>query len=128
LPEYNIKPDKLILECPFATLPEAVEGRLRMMGLPTQLANLIAFWGSVQSGIWTFNYKPAEYAKEIDTPTLLQWGALDPRVAESETKTILENLNGLDKNLVVYENSAHQSYCKNESERWRESVKSFLER
>lgn len=128
IPEHHLDPDKLIIECSFATLPEAIGGRLRMMGLPEQLGFFVSFWASVQSGMWTFGYQPEEYAKEIDLPTLIQWGSLDPRVSESETMRILENLQGLDKNLVIYENSAHQSYCDHESERWKESVRNFLSR
>ena len=42
--EYNIKPEKIILELPFGSLEEAVKARLRMMHLPSQpFATLLTF-------------------------------------------------------------------------------------
>jgi pimeloyl-ACP methyl ester carboxylesterase len=93
--DYPLQPKKIILEMPFATLMQAAEGRIKMMNLPPQpLASLLGFWGSVEKGIWVFSVKPAEYAKNIAVPTLLQWGKNDPRVQEVETNLIYKNLAG----------------------------------
>ena len=124
--DYKLQPSKIILEMPFATLMQAAEGRIKMMGLPPQpLASMLGFWGSVERGIWVFSVKPAEYARDITVPTLLQWGKNDPRVQEEETNLIYKNLAG-KKQLVVYQNSAHESLCDSEHEKWMASVSHFL--
>ncbi len=123
---YPLQPDKVILEMPYGSLAEAAAGRIKLMHLPPQpLATMVTFWGGVQQGFWAFNMQPAEYAKTIRVPTLLQWGRLDPRVSEAETRMIFANLPGVKK-LAIYENSAHESLYKNETTKWLSSVDSFL--
>lgn len=124
--DYPLQPSKIILEMPFASILQAAEGRIKMMRLPPQpLATLITFWGGTEHGFWAFNMKPSEYVKKITVPTLLQWGKNDPRVQREETDLIYKNLAG-KKELVVYENSGHQSLCTNEHDKWMASVSSFL--
>ncbi|MBP6430293.1 MAG: alpha/beta hydrolase [Ferruginibacter sp.] len=123
----DIKPNKIILEMPFGTLSDAVEGRVKMMGLPAQpVSTLLTFWGGAIHGFWAFNYKPQEYAKKITCPTLLQWGANDPRVTKKEEETIFANLSTSNKKFVVYENSVHESLCTKENTKWVSEVSSFL--
>ena len=123
----SLQPKKIILEMPFGTLKDAVEGRVRMMGLPAQpISTLLTFWGGVEHGFWAFNYKPQEYAKKIKCPTLLQWGANDTRVTKSEEDVLFANLNTPNKKFIVYGNSAHESLCKKENEKWIAEVSSFL--
>jgi uncharacterized protein len=126
--QYKITPSKIILEMPFGTLLHAVKGRVRMMGLPQQpIAGLLAFWGGTEQGFWAFGYQPAEYVKQINCPVLLQWGANDPRVTRSETESLYQNIAAKEKKWVIYENSAHQSLCTNEPDKWKAAVKGFLE-
>jgi uncharacterized protein len=129
VPEYKLEPQKLIINCPFATMNDAVKGYLRNMNLPTSpLAEMLMFWGSVERGVWTFNYKPVDYIKEIKTPTLFQWGAKDIRVHKNETQELFNNLGSADKTLFVYKNSGHEQYCKSENELWRQQMQSFLDK
>lgn len=124
--DYPLQPSKIILEMPFASILQAAEGRIKMMGLPGEpLAALVAFWGSVEQGIWVYDMKPAEFAKKITVPTLLQWGKNDPRVLQNETDQVYQSLAG-KKQLVVYENAAHESLCDKEHEKWMASVSAFL--
>lgn len=124
--DYELKPTKVILEMPFGSITEAAEGRIRMMGLPAEpLARLLTFWGGVEHGFWAFNMKPAEFAKNISCPVLLQWGAHDPRVSKNETDAIYSNITAAKK-LVVYDNSAHESLCKKENQKWVATVSDFL--
>ncbi len=123
----SIKPNKIILEMPFASLYKAVKGRLKIMHLPQQpFATLLTFWGGVEQGFWAFNMEPQEYAKAVQCPTLLQWGANDARVTREETKNIFDNLATKDKLFVEYKNSGHQSLCKNENEVWAKNIEAFL--
>jgi uncharacterized protein len=124
--DYEMQPSKLILEMPFASILQAAEGRLKLMGLPGEpLAAFVTFWGGAENGFWAFSMKPSEFVTNIKTPTLLQWGKNDPRVQQEETDLIYKNLAG-KKQLVVYENTGHESLCKKEHEKWMASVSSFL--
>ena len=124
----NMQPAKLILEMPFASMCEASEGFVRVMNLPSEpLGVFLTLWGGINlGGIWAFSNKPVEYAKDINCATLLQWGAKDFRVKESETRSIYNNLNAKEKQLVIYENSGHESLCKKENEKWMQNVAAFL--
>lgn len=123
----EIQPSKVILEMPFATLPDAVEGRLKTMGLPAQpFTTLLTFWGGAEQGFWGFDHKPAEYVKQVKVPVLLQWGQHDKRVTEAETNELFTNIPNQQKRLVVYKQSGHQSLLTNERENWMASVKAFL--
>jgi uncharacterized protein len=125
--EYNLQPEKIILEMPFGSLIQAVKGRMKVMGLPPQPAStLLTFWGGVEHGFWAFDLKPCDYAKNIYCPVLLQWGAKDPRVTREETDCIYKNLAAENKKLVVYETAGHQSLSDKEPEKWRAEIKSFL--
>ena len=124
--EYNIKPEKIILELPFGSLEEAVKARLRMMHLPSQpFATLLTFWGSVENGFWAFNHKPSEYAKKINCPVLLQFAKNDIRVTQKERDDIYNNITA-PKQMVLYENSAHESLCNKENAKWVATVSAFL--
>ena len=122
-----MQPNKIIIEMPFGTIEDAVEGRIKMMHLPAQpLATLITFWGGVEHGFWAFDMKPQEYAKKISCPTLLQWGANDPRVSRAEEDILFANLATTNKKFVVYDNCVHESLCKKENEKWMGEVSTFL--
>jgi uncharacterized protein len=125
--EYQLEPAKIILEMPFGSLTDAVKGRVRLMHLPEQpTAALLTFWGGTEQGFWGFNHNPADYAKKIHCPVLLQWGRQDPRVTQSETNELFTNLATKQKKWVVYETAAHESLLKKEPVKWKQSVSDFL--
>ncbi len=122
----DLQPSKIILEMPFASILQAAEGRIKMMGLPGEpLAGFITFWGGTEHGFWAFNMQPSEFVKKITVPTLLQWGKNDPRVKQEETDAIFKNLAG-KKQLVVYETAGHESLHDKEQDKWMATVNSFL--
>ncbi len=124
--DYPLQPSKVILEMPFASILQAAEGRIKMMGLPGQpLATFITFWGGAEHGFWAFNMKPSEFVKQIHCPVLLQWGKNDPRVKQEETDLIYANISA-PKKLVVYESAAHESLCEKENVKWVSEVGDFL--
>ena len=124
--DYKMQPSKIILEMPFGSILQAAEGRIKIMGLPSEpLASLVTFWGGAEHGFWAFGMKPAEFVKSIKVPTLLQWGKNDPRVMKEETDAIYANLKG-KKQLVVYETAGHESLCDKEHEKWMASISVFL--
>jgi len=126
--DADIRPSKVILEMPFGNLSDAVEGRLRIMHLPPQpLSTMLTFWGGVEQGFWGFNMNPADFVESIHVPVLLQWGKNDPRVTEAETRAIYNNLGTSKKQLVIYNQSAHESLLNKEPEKWLNTVKLFLQ-
>lgn len=128
IPEHGLKPARVILECPFASLYDAIQGRLRSMHIPAHpVSELLALWGGMQRSMWVFGFRPSESAKQLTMPVLLNWGAKDPRVLRHETDAIFENLGTSRKQLVVFENSAHQSFCMNENAKWQASINRFLQ-
>ncbi len=125
--DYNLHPSKMILEMPFGSLLDAVEGRLKIMGLPAEpLSVLLTFWGGTEQGFWAFSHKPEEYAKKIHCPVLLQWGKNDPRVSEKETDIIFSNLASAEKTVIKYDGAGHESLCKNSPGKWMENISGFL--
>jgi uncharacterized protein len=123
----ELQPQKIILEMPFGSMHQAAEGFIRLMHLPDEpLGTFLTFWGGTELGVWAFNNEPAEYVKDIHCKTLLQWGKEDFRVTQEETDEIYKNLSTKDKELIVYENSGHESLCKNEHEKWMKTVTAFL--
>lgn len=125
--DFNLQPQKVILEMPFGSLHNAVKGRVKMMGLPQQpISAMLTFWGGIEQGFWAFNHNPADYVKKIKSPVLLQWGVLDSRVTNEETTTLFNNIPVSNKKFVQYENSGHVSLCSNENEKWITEVQSFL--
>ncbi|MGB8190287.1 MAG: alpha/beta hydrolase [Chitinophagaceae bacterium] len=126
--EYNIQPSGVILELPFGSLLGTVKGRVRTMGLPSQpISSLLTFWGGAEQGFWAFDHNPCNYATKINCPVLLQCGAKDARVSMEEINCIYAAMPSAKKKLVVYEESAHQSLCKNEPEKWKREVAQFLD-
>jgi len=124
---YDIKPDKIILECPFGSMLETAKGRFEIMGLPTTpFAQWLILFGGWQMGFNAFDHNPTEYATKINIPTLLMNGAQDARVSRKEINEIFENLKG-EKTLLILENSAHQIYLNNDAEAWKQAVLSFFD-
>ena len=125
--DYQINPEKIILEMPFGTIEDAAAGRLKMMGLPPQpLATLITFWGGTEHGFWAFGMKPQEYVSSIKCPVLLQWGRNDPRVSKREEDILFKNITTANKKFVIYETAVHESLCKKEPAKWEAEVAAFL--
>lgn len=124
--EYDLHPQKIILEMPFGSLYDAVKGFMRIKNLPPALAPFITFWGASLNGVWGFSHKPTEFAKQITCPVLMQWGQNDPRVTRGEIDDIYTNINTTQKKLVIYETCVHESLCAKEPAKWKMNVAAFL--
>lgn len=124
---YDLQADKLILECPFGTMLETTKRRFEAMNLPSfPFAELILIHGGFQIGFNPFKHKPTDYAKTIERPTLVLYGAKDQRVKRQEVDEIYKNLAG-EKDLVVFENAGHENYLSNHRKEWKDTVQEFLE-
>ena len=66
-----------------------------------------------------------EYAKRIDTPTLILLGENDDRVDANEVKNIYKNLQG-EKKLVIVPNTKHNYSVYTHFTTWETEVKEHL--
>lgn len=124
--DSEIQPKGIIIECPFGSMYETVAARFQSMNVPTfPMADLLVFWGGVQNGFWAFGHNPTEYAKNINCPTLLLYGAKDEKVSRKEIDGIFNNLNGV-KSLEIYENAGHENYLSKYKDEWTKDVQMFL--
>jgi len=124
--DSSIKADALILECPFGTMQETVEARFHNMHVPAfPMAGLLVFWGGLENGFNAFSHNPVDYAKHIETPTLVLYGEKDLNVSRSETDHIFANLAG-PKQLKLYPKAGHENYLKKYKAEWTQDVDGFL--
>lgn len=126
--ELGIKPNALILECPFDRLLTTVQNRFAAMDLPTfPAAQLLVFWGGLLEGFNGFNFNPADYAKNVKCPVLLMNGGEDPRVTTREAENVAKNLNA-ESEFKVFPDLSHQSYVVGQNAAWRSYVSAFLDK
>ncbi|MGF6926876.1 alpha-beta hydrolase superfamily lysophospholipase [Chitinophaga sp. W2I13] len=128
VPEYGLKPKQLILQCPFATLTDAVKSRMRAVHLPAfPFSQILTFWGGIEQGFWGAGFKPESYASQIDMPVLYFYGKQDIRVTEQETREVFAHLGTRQKKLYIFPNAGHQSFCGKDSTTWMKEVTAFLQ-
>lgn len=121
-----IKPNGIIIECPFGSMYQTVCARFKTMNAPTfPMAGLLVFWGGLQNGFWAFGHNPADYAKKINCPTLLLYGAKDEKVSRNEIDEIFNNLIGR-KDLKVYQEAGHENYLTKYKNEWTQDIQQFL--
>lgn len=125
--DYEIKPEKIILECPFGNFKTTTKARFKAMNIPSfPLAELLLMYGGLQLGFNLFEHNPTDYAKKIGVSTLLLYGAKDMRVSRTETDAIYQELQG-HKQLGILENSGHEVYLNKDREHWNLLINDFLE-
>nr|WP_262908848.1 lysophospholipase [Hymenobacter translucens] len=125
--ELGAKPAANILECPYGSMLETAQSRFRSMQVPTfPMANLLVFWGGVQNNFWPFDLDATRYAARVQTPTLLFWGAADPRVTRAETDAIFTSLAG-PKQRQDFPGSGHEPYWWKHRQLWESRIAGFLE-
>lgn len=125
--DHSLKPQKIILECPFGSMYKTVCARFRSMGIPVfPMAGLLVFWGGVQNKFWAFGHNPTKYAEKVKASVLLLYGAKDDKVSREEIDEIYTNLSG-PKKIRVYPNAGHENYLKKYSREWERDVFQFVE-
>jgi len=127
LNDYQLQPEGIVIECPFGSMYKTVCARFNNMNVPPfPMAGLLVFWGGIENGFWAFGHNPTAYAKKINCPTLLLYGAKDDRVSRKEIDDIYTNLGG-KKNLKVYVEAGHENYLTKYKKEWTQDIKQFLE-
>jgi len=128
VPQYSLTPQKVILQCPFASLTDAVKSRMRSVHLPSSpLSQVLTFWGGIEQGFWGPGFKPENYARKIHMPVLYFYGQKDIRVMPAETQAVFSNLGTPQKKLHIFPNAGHQSFCGKDSAAWMKEVTAFLQ-
>ncbi len=116
----------IMLECPFGYFKTTVKNRFKNFGIPPfPMADLLMLWGSYHGDYWTYDHNPADYAKEIDCPTLLMHGQVDHAVSSKEIDAIYTNLKG-EKKLVVFEKTGHDIFTSGNRTKWTDAIIGFL--
>lgn len=124
----GVKPDALVMECPFDRMLTTVRSRFRAMRVPSwPFAELLLFWGGQQGGFDAFTHNPVDYARAVSCPVLLMHGAKDPRVSVEDIGRIRAALPA-SAALHVFPELGHQSYVETEPDEWRRLVTQFLSR
>ncbi len=124
--ELQVRPQALILECPFDRLLATTKNRFKAAGLPTfPVAELLVFWGGIQHGYSGFAHNPVDYAAAVDCPTLFLHGARDIRVAPAEAREVFDGLQG-EKTWKLLSGAGHENLSVARPDEWREAVVRFL--
>ena len=125
--QYDIQPQKIILEMPFDGLQDHIKARARISGFPGEpFGFFVTFWTGIEQGYWGYSHKSSRYAKKISCPVLLQWGNNDEYVLRNETERIFASINSSKKKLEVYEGAGHQPLLANNPIKWQQTVNGFL--
>lgn len=127
VPQYQLHPSAILLECPFGSMYQTICARFRQMGIPpVPMAMLLNFWGGVENGFPSFSYQPARYAQGVHCPTLLLHGSKDPSVSAEEVNNIFTAIQHPHKKLVVFPGAVHENYLLKYRTEWQLEVADFL--
>lgn len=124
----DIKPDAIIIEAVFAKMLTTVENRFRSMGLPSfPAAHALIFWAGTQNGFSGFAHNPVDYARSVDTPTLVMHGVDDVRALLDEGERVYAAISTDEKSFVRFDHVGHESYFAAQPKKWQTEVASFLQ-
>ena len=125
--EYDLTPQKIILEMPFDRLQDHIKARARISGFPGEpFGFFVTFWTGVEQGYWAYGHKTSRYVKKINCPVLLQWGNNDEYVLKKETEKIFTAINSSNKKLEIYKGVGHIPLLAANASKWDETVNEFL--
>jgi uncharacterized protein len=125
--QYDLQPQKIILEMPFNRLQDHISARARVSGFPGEpFGFFVTCWAGLEQGYWGFGHKTVKYARKIGCPVLLQWGNADEYVLRNETDKIFKAIGSAEKQLIVYEGAGHVPLLAANEQKWQTSVSDFL--
>jgi uncharacterized protein len=128
--DYQLQPAGAILEMPFATLQSHLRARARSLGFQgfpeKPFGFLVCCWMGWERGFNGFKHNTADYAKKINNPVLMQYGAIDSYVLKAETDKVYAAIASPNKKLAGYEKAGHESLQQNDPVKWEMEVKQFL--
>jgi alpha-beta hydrolase superfamily lysophospholipase len=125
--QYDLKPQKIILEMPFDRLQDHIRARARISGYPGEpFGFFVTFWTGLEQGYWGYGHKTSRYVKNINCPVLLQWGSSDEYVMKEEIKRIFASINSPKKKLEIYAGAGHGPLISGNQSKWDKAVTGFL--
>jgi uncharacterized protein len=125
--QYDLKPQKIILEMPFDRIQDHIKARARISGFPGEpFGFFVTFWTGLEQGYWGYGHKTSRYVKKINCPVLLQWGNSDEYVLKEETERIFASINSPKKKLEIYSGAGHTPLVSVNQSKWDETVTEFL--
>ncbi|HKC34693.1 MAG TPA: alpha/beta hydrolase [Chitinophagaceae bacterium] len=125
--QYDLKPQKIILEMPFDRLQEHIRARARISGFPGEpFGFFVTFWTGIEQGYWGYGHNTSRYVKKINCPVLLQWGSSDEYVLKKETEKIFAAISATKKKLEIYKGAGHVPLLAANASKWDETVNEFL--
>ncbi len=126
--KMDLQPDALIIESVFDSLLNTTKNRFDSMGWPSfPFAQLLVFWGGVQSGAWLETHDPVDYAPSIQVPCLFLHGQLDPRAKASQARQVFDRMGSGEKVFALFPDVAHESCYRRDPLRWQEAVRRLLD-
>ena len=72
-----------------------------------------------------FRHNPVDYAEMVTCPVLVLHGACDPRADLAGAEAVYEKLT-CSRQMVIFENIAHEAYAAAVPEKWSQEIGSFL--
>jgi hypothetical protein len=122
----GVRPDAIIIEGVFDKLLNTVRHRFEAMGLPAfPSAQLLVFWGGVQSGFNGFAHNPVTYAAAVRCPILFLHGAEDPRARLEEARRVCAAVPG-PKQFKEFPNLGHEASVVRYPAEWKQAITDFL--
>jgi alpha-beta hydrolase superfamily lysophospholipase len=125
--QYELKPQKIILELPFDRLQDHIRARARISGFPGEpFGFFVTFWTGTEQGYWGYGHKTSRYVKKIDCPVLLQWGSADEYVLKPEIEKIFSAIKTNHKKMEIYDGAGHGPLLPGHELQWEKAVTDFL--
>lgn len=124
----GVQPVAIIAEGSFDRLLSTTRHRFTAVGAPAfPAAELMLFWGGVQTGYNGFANNPVDFAGGITCPTLLLHGERDPWVTAEETEAIAARVRGPAQVLHVPGRGHEMPFVYGAPELWVQTVRPFLD-
>ena len=125
--QFDLHPQKIILDMPFNRLQDHIRARARISGFPGEpFGFFVTFWTGLEQGYWGYGHNTCKYVRKINCPVLLQWGNADEYVLRNETQKIFDAIGSAKKELVVYDSVGHAPLLAANESQWQRSVSEFL--
>jgi hypothetical protein len=125
--QYDLNPQKIILEMPFDRMQDHMRARARISGFPGEpFGFFVTFWTGLEQGYWGYGHKTSRYVKSINCPVLLQWGTSDDYVMKEEIERIFASISSPKKKLEIYAGAGHGPLVAGNRPQWDKSVMDFL--
>jgi uncharacterized protein len=125
--EYDLQPNAVILENPYAQLFSLTQASVESVGLPrSPITQMLTLWGGVIQGGDPATLDPITYAPEVTQPTLVLYGSEEAWVSLDEVVGIHSQLQGA-KEIIGLSSERDLPLSATASGPWMNRVEQFLD-